>query len=61
MTAPRLYDTKAAAEYLSLAAGTLENWRYKRQGPKWVRLPGGAIRYDKADLDAWIDAQKGAA
>lgn len=60
MTDRRLYDTKGAAEYLSLAPKTLENWRpmEPRRGPKWFRLDGGDIRYDKADLDAYIKERK---
>lgn len=54
----RLLNTEAAADYISMAAGTLENWRYQKKGPKWVRLPGGDIRYDVVDLDAWIDELK---
>jgi predicted DNA-binding transcriptional regulator AlpA len=61
MPAPRLLTTEAAAEYLSLEPGTLENWRYKGTGPPVTRLGGRAVRYDIKDLDAWVDAQKGAA
>lgn len=56
----RLLDTPAAAAYLGMEAGTLENWRYKGYGPKFVHL-GRAVRYDIRDLDAWIEARKGAA
>jgi predicted DNA-binding transcriptional regulator AlpA len=54
----RLYTTPEAAEYLAMEPGTLENWRYKQRGPKPTRLPGGSIRYDKVDLDAWVEAVK---
>ncbi len=56
----RLLRTEEAAEYLALEPGTLENWRYRSEGPPVVRL-GKAVRYDLKDLDAWIEAQKGAA
>lgn len=57
---PRLLTTTEAAAYLGFDPGTLENWRYKQRGPRWVRI-GRTIRYDQADLDAWIAEQKGAA
>jgi len=56
----RLLTTKKAAEYLGMEPGTLENWRYRSEGPPVVRL-GKAVRYDLKDLDAWIEEQKGAA
>lgn len=57
MTEPRLLDTAAAAAYLSMEPGTLENWRYLGKGPRWVKV-GRTVRYDRPDLDAWIDAMK---
>ncbi len=57
---PRLLTTKAAAEYLGLQAGTLENWRYKSIGPAFVHL-GRSVRYEVTALDAWVEQQKGAA
>jgi hypothetical protein len=39
---------------------TLEDWRYKRIGPQWVKLIGG-VRYRLSDLLAWERQQaKGA-
>lgn len=53
----RVYlTTEQAAEILQLAPGTLENWRYRRQGPPMVRV-GSAIRYEQSALFAWLDAQ----
>lgn len=53
----RLLDTAKAAAYLGMEPGTLENWRYKRMGPRCIHL-GKSVRYDLRDLDLWIDAQK---
>jgi predicted DNA-binding transcriptional regulator AlpA len=60
MTEKRLYTTKEAGIYLGMAAKTLENWRpmTPRRGPRWFRLEGGDIRYDKTDLDAYIEEWK---
>jgi len=56
----RLLNTKQAAEYLGMASRTLENWRYQSRGPKVTHM-GGAVRYDVRDLDAYVEAGKGAA
>ena len=58
MTEPRLWpewmDTKTAAEYLCYEVGTLENWRYQKRGPTFIKTPAGGIRYRRSDLDAWM-------
>lgn len=48
-----LLTTYEAARRLGLAAGTLQNWRIRGQGPAYVRL-GKAIRYDEGDLARFI-------
>lgn len=53
----RLHDTESAASYLGFESGTLENWRYQGRGPRFIHI-GRSVRYDQADLDAWVDAMK---
>lgn len=50
-----LLDTKSTAEVLSIAEGTLENWRTKGIGPRFIKTPGrrGKVLYDQSDLEAW--------
>jgi len=47
------YNTRQAAEYLGLAYGTLQNWRYT----KLIQIPhlkfGSRVLYLKEDLDAF--------
>jgi excisionase family DNA binding protein len=45
-----------AAEYLHVPASTLRYWRQQNRGPKSFAL-GGRVRYQKADLDAWVAGQ----
>ena len=55
-----LMDTKAAAAYLGLKPLTLVDFRTRRVGPVWCKL-GGACRYLRSDLDAYIPScRKGA-
>ena len=50
-----LLDTKSTAEVLNLAEGTLENWRTKGIGPRFIKTPGrrGKVLYDPSDLEVW--------
>src|SRR4051794_38724568 len=42
-----------AADFLNLSVRTLQAWRIKIAGPRFVRA-GRAIRYRRSDLIAWI-------
>jgi excisionase family DNA binding protein len=44
-----------AAEQLGLSIATLRAWRHRGKGPRFVRF-GRAVRYLRADLDAFIRA-----
>lgn len=52
-----MLDTIEAADYLGLAAVTLETWRYKKSGPAYIKS-GGRIFYLKKDLDDWIQSRR---
>jgi predicted DNA-binding transcriptional regulator AlpA len=43
------------SEILNLSIRTLQMWRVRRAGPKYVQV-GRAVRYRRRDLIAWIDA-----
>ncbi len=46
-----------AAEVLNLSIRTLQAWRVRGGGPRFVRLSGRAVRYRNADLAAYIEAR----
>jgi excisionase family DNA binding protein len=48
-------DSDQAAAYLKVSTITLKRWRYRGTGPRHV-LCGSQIRYRKADLDEWLEA-----
>ena len=41
-----------AADYLGISAATLRNWRFRGEGPAFVRI-GAAVRYERNDLNAF--------
>ena len=49
-----LLNTREAARWLGLAAGTLQNWRFRGQGPAFIRL-GKAIRYEPESLARFVE------
>lgn len=46
-----------AAGLLRVKKQTLAEWRVKGRGPAFVKV-GTAVRYDPADVQAYIDAHK---
>ncbi len=52
-----LLDCNPAADYLGLSPITLADWRVQGRGPKYVKL-GRRVKYDIADLDAYIAKNK---
>ena len=50
----QLLTPQQAAKYLNVSIRTLAAWRQRGIGPPSLKLPSGARRYRKADLDRWI-------
>ena len=55
--ASALLDTDAAAAVLGIRPQTAAAWRTTGRGPRFIRVSARRIRYRRADLDAWLDAQ----
>ncbi len=52
---PALVNEAEAAHLLRLSVKTLRRWRWAGKGPRFVKI-GAAVRYDLADLTAFIEA-----
>ena len=54
----RLLDTEEAAEFIDVSPSTLVTWRSRKscQIP-YVKI-GSNVRYDLADLVAWLESRK---
>lgn len=52
-----IFNTRDAAGYVRLAKTTLERFRLTGEGPQYCKL-GGAVRYRKVDLDAWLESRR---
>ncbi len=48
--------TKEAAAFMGLRSNTLEIWRVRGTGPKFVKL-GRAVRYRLPDIESYIESQ----
>jgi len=51
----RLVTESDASECLGVSVRTLQKWRLRGDGPRFVKL-GRAVRYDGRDLEAYIEA-----
>ena len=50
---PRFMTSAQAAIYLNVNPRLLENWRWKRTGPRFVKV-GNSVRYTREDLDDFV-------
>ena len=53
-----LVKTPQAAAILDLQPATLEQWRWRGEGPVFVRLSSRAIRYRRSDLKKFIESRR---
>lgn len=51
-----ILNTEESAEYLRLSKPTLDRLRVTGGGPRFCKL-GSAVRYRRADLDAWLESK----
>lgn len=54
----KLLTQKEVKEIIGLADSTLEQWRLKGKGPKFIKL-GRLVRYRLSDIDAYISGLPG--
>ena len=53
----KLLNTKEVSAITGIPESTLRYWRCAGLGPSYVKL-GGRIRYDEADVDAYVKVNK---
>ena len=56
ITSADLLSEREVSEDLNVALNTLRNWRWRGEGPRFVKLGKRAVRYRRADVDAFIEA-----
>jgi len=49
-------STEEVAEVLGKPARTLRQWRYRGDGPRYIKV-GLNVRYRPRDVERWIEAQ----
>lgn len=53
-----LLNVRQAAARLGLSKSTLDKMRGAGTGPRFIKSTARAVRYDPADLDAWVEARR---
>lgn len=54
---PKLLDTSEVADLLTNKANTIEGWRIKGMGPRYIKI-GRLVRYRIEDVNAWLESQE---
>ena len=53
----KLLTTEELADYFDVPVKTIYQWRLAGKGPRAARV-GRHLRYDEADVAAWLEEQK---
>lgn len=53
----RLLSESEAAKFIRYSKRSLQNWRVRGGGPRYVRVSARSVRYRRRDLLAWIEAR----
>lgn len=48
-------------EELGISSSTFYDWRLKRRAPRCIKLPNGALRVRRVDLELWLNEHEDAA
>ena len=54
---PEWMSEETAARYMDTSQNTLNYWRAHGKGPAFKRIGQRMVRYQKAELDAFMEAQ----
>jgi predicted DNA-binding transcriptional regulator AlpA len=54
----QLVDERRAGEMLGLSIRTLQDWRCRGGGPRYLKISAKCVRYDIADILEWAQASK---
>jgi predicted DNA-binding transcriptional regulator AlpA len=57
-TIESLLTPAEAARLLGFSEVTLNQWRYRRIGPRYLKLANKRVRYTLADVQAWIASRR---
>jgi predicted DNA-binding transcriptional regulator AlpA len=50
-----LLTEKEAATILNVTPSCLQAWRYRGEGPQFIKISGRCVRYRWLDLQEWVD------
>jgi len=53
----RLINENEAAAFIGYSVRSLQGWRVKGGGPKFIKVSARSIRYRRRDLIEWADAR----
>ena len=56
LAAGQLLSDVELASFLGIAVQTIRNWRWRGEGPRFVKLGDRVVRYRPADIQAFIEA-----
>lgn len=59
-TLPNLHKSEEVAAMLGITDRALRQWRSEGKGPRHLKI-GAMVRYDEAEVVAWLDTKRATA
>lgn len=53
-----LIGEKTAAKLIDIKPQTMQAWRHKGIGPKYVKISRRCVKYDPCDIEEWISKKR---
>jgi predicted DNA-binding transcriptional regulator AlpA len=53
-----LMTEKQVSAWLNISLRTLQAWRVRRMGPRYIKLSRRMVRYSHAQVLSWLESQK---
>ena len=53
MKEPSWLSMQEVLDDLSVPRSTMNDWRARKRGPRFVKLPGGQLRVSRVEYEAW--------
>jgi len=53
----RMINEHEAADYIGHSVRSLQNWRVRGGGPKFIKVSGRSIRYRRSELNEWANSK----
>ena len=57
-TTKMMWNTEQVAARFGVKPSTVAQWRLLSDGPRFIKLPNGAVRYESEEIERWAASRR---